>query len=26
VVVGVDPGYDDNPGHSGTGNVAGVLC
>jgi hypothetical protein len=26
VVVDVDPGYDDNPGHSGTGNVAGVLC
>jgi hypothetical protein len=26
VVVEVDPGYDDNPGHSGTGNVAGVLC
>ena len=26
VVVEVDPGYDDNPGHAGTGSVAGVLC
>ena len=26
VVVEVDPGYDDNPGHPGTGTVAGVLC
>jgi hypothetical protein len=26
VVVHVDPGYEDNPGHAGTGSVAGVLC
>jgi hypothetical protein len=26
VVVEVDPGYDNNPGHPGTGTVAGVLC
>ncbi|HEV2712811.1 MAG TPA: hypothetical protein VGU26_06925, partial [Gaiellaceae bacterium] len=26
VVVRVDPGYDSNPGHAGTGTVAGVLC
>jgi hypothetical protein len=26
VVVEVDAGYDDNPGHPGTGTVAGVLC
>ena len=26
VVVEVDPGYEDNPGHAGTGTVAGVLC
>jgi hypothetical protein len=26
VVVHVDPGYEDNPGHAGTGTVAGVLC
>jgi hypothetical protein len=26
VVVHVDPGYDSNPGHAGTGRVAGVLC
>ena len=26
VVVQVDPGYEDNPGHAGTGTVAGVLC
>ena len=26
VVVQVDPGYEANPGHAGTGTVAGVLC
>lgn len=26
VVVRVNPGYDANPGHAGTGTVAGVLC
>ena len=26
VVVHVSPGYDANPGHAGTGTVAGVLC
>jgi hypothetical protein len=26
VVVHVDSGYDSNPGHAGTGTVAGVLC
>lgn len=26
VIVQVNPGYDANPGHSGTGTVVGVLC
>jgi hypothetical protein len=26
VIVQVNPGYDANPGHAGTGTVAGVLC
>ena len=26
VVVRTDPGYDDNPGHEGTGTVVAVLC
>lgn len=26
VVVQAYPGYDANPGHAGTGTVAGVLC
>lgn len=26
VIVAVNPGYDANPGHSGTGTVTGVLC
>jgi hypothetical protein len=26
VVVQVDPGYENNPGHAGAGTVAGILC
>jgi hypothetical protein len=26
VIVQVDAGYEDNPGHAGTGTVAGILC
>ena len=26
VVVQVDPGYEDNPGHAGHGTVAGIVC
>jgi hypothetical protein len=26
VIVQVDPGYDSNPGHEGTGNIIGTVC
>ena len=26
VLVDVDPGYEPNPGHAGTGTVVGVVC